>query len=616
MTQLIALTWKEWREVRIYLWIALGTFIGLPLIGGLEAHYHYGHEHFEISVSPWVMICGGVLAVFVAVGATCRDFSGRLEDFWRSRPLNIGQWLLVKYFVGLAVVLASCVLPLTVELYLDRDKHAVLYVVWYPFMWAATYSIGFLAGCLLRRTAHAAMLALAGMLLVWFLPLVLPPLQWLSMTAITGYYGYGQDYVWPTIFDVSYLQFAAGMAGIAVAVTILAMLAARRGWHIEAGRKMMYGSVSVAVLILFASAAFQLGTNLPILQQIDLPQLDTQRGDRFVMIHCVGQHGFIVTEDKSRLTEGQRRSGWNGDFKLQMFDLTSSGLSLSSTIRDCPFFTSLDREDVAWAPQRLDVQYFIRTEAEPDHIYARLLCMSSFETGTGEPPQLLWKESSPNSYDRDPSPTLYIKRDRLYVVGMQLAILDISDPLKPKLISNAPFVRGSTPFYYELPGMEQLTCVLPVIPGLSPAERLEILVKTGIGSAQCFDGQILCMTEYRGLAAYRMVTLKSDSAKFKEIWEDEPSFLEGVFGLANYYRISMGNGLVYAQSDPGHSSINASANVFDIRSNPPMRLVGHFAAPGAEVVQPLPDGRAIVGGSKLWLVGPPKGRTVDYSGGN
>jgi len=174
MKQLAALAWKEWHETRIYLWIAIGVFIGLPVIGGFEAIFQHISHAFEISTTPWVVIFGGVLAVFVAVGATCRDYNGRLEDFWRSRPVGVGRWLLVKYLVGLAVVLASCILPLLVELCFtpapDRDAWPI--TAWFPFMWAAAYSIGFLAGCLLRRTAHAAMLALSGMLLLWFLPMV------------------------------------------------------------------------------------------------------------------------------------------------------------------------------------------------------------------------------------------------------------------------------------------------------------------------------------------------------------------------------------------------------------------------------------------------------------
>src|SRR5207247_456860 len=105
-------------------------------------------------------------------------------------------------------------------------------------------------GCLVRRTAHAGMLALAAMLLVYFLPAILPPLQWLNSTEI--------DSAWDPIRTV---KFEGGMLAIATVSLALALLAVRRDWRVESGQRMMYGAISAAILILFTSAAFQLGTN-------------------------------------------------------------------------------------------------------------------------------------------------------------------------------------------------------------------------------------------------------------------------------------------------------------------------------------------------------------------
>jgi hypothetical protein len=58
MKQLAALAWKEWHEVRIYLWISLGVFIGLPVVGGVEAMYQHVGRNFAISVSPWGLRAG------------------------------------------------------------------------------------------------------------------------------------------------------------------------------------------------------------------------------------------------------------------------------------------------------------------------------------------------------------------------------------------------------------------------------------------------------------------------------------------------------------------------------------------------------------------------------
>jgi len=606
MKQLAALAWKEWHEVRIYLWIALGVFVGLPVIGMLEAKYQHVGGRYEISASPWVLIFGGVLAVFVAVGATCRDFSGRLEDFWRSRPLNVGRWLLVKYFVGLAVVLASCVLPLVVELCIDKQKQALLFAVWFPFMWAAAYSLGFLSGCLLRRTAHAAMLALAGMLLVWFLPLVLPPLQWMSLTVITSYYLPALQ--WPDVFDARFVQFAAGMAAVAVLMAIVSIQIARRGWRIEAGPKMMYGSVSAALLILFASAAFQLGTNLPVLQQVDLPQMDSPSRIASSRLRCVGQRGFIMAEyfpDTPQLQIGQVK------FKLRTFDLTPSGIKLESTIREVTDSLFWGYQGAVWAPNDLGIGYVVDNMGG-DGRDEYMLRAVSLETEAKGEPQFLWEQSDTHSKPIPYGFAVYVRRNRLYVISSHLVVLDISQPLKPRIISNTPFSWPDVPGSPEYQDMDRLVFTLPQVADLSPAERLEATM----GSASyinlhSFDGEYLCIADGDVLVAYRLTDLNGITATFKKIGQYEPTILEDVFGLNPYGQMTVQNGLVYAQFYGRSAGVNSSISVFDLRSNPTLRLVGHFSAPGAEVVQPLPDGRAIVGGSKLWLIGPPPKRNPD-----
>ncbi len=121
INQLSAMVWKEWREAQPLLWIGLVVMLGLPVIGAAEATI-FNSRRFEIFSSQWVMSLGGVLAVLVAVGITCRDFRNGLEDFWRSRPVKVASWLRVKFFVGLGVVLLVCEIPLVAELKFNRDQ--------------------------------------------------------------------------------------------------------------------------------------------------------------------------------------------------------------------------------------------------------------------------------------------------------------------------------------------------------------------------------------------------------------------------------------------------------------------------------------------------------------
>ena len=115
MKQLGAIIWKEWHDVRWFLAAALLLFIGMPVIGAIENRFTYS-SGFDFNASPWVIPLGGFLAILTAIGITCSDLGNRLEDFWRSRAINPLSWILVKYLVGLCVVLISCIAPLLLEL--------------------------------------------------------------------------------------------------------------------------------------------------------------------------------------------------------------------------------------------------------------------------------------------------------------------------------------------------------------------------------------------------------------------------------------------------------------------------------------------------------------------
>lgn len=104
-------------------------------------------------------------------------------------------------------------------------------------------------------------------------------------------------------------------------------------------------------------------------------------------------------------------------------------------------------------------------------------------------------------------------------------------------------------------------------------------------------------------------------AEFEPVGEYQPSMLESLFGYSQLGRMEARNGLVYVSQGSStlgyrylaHTSVlvNGRITVLDTAVPGPLRVIGHFAAPGVQMAVPLPDGRAIVGGSKLWLVGPP-----------
>jgi hypothetical protein len=587
MNALTSLAWKEWREARAFLWIALGTFVVLPVIGGIEELFQ-SPARFEISAYPWVLTFGGVLAIFVAVGATCRDFSGHLEDFWRSRPVSVTRWMLVKYVVGLSVVLVACIVPLAIELEFNREKDAILLIVWFPFLWAALYGIGFLTGCLIRRTAHAAMLALAAMLLVYFLPVVLPPLQWLNInvvtdSAITFNERVSPGHGWPILFDLPQLAFAGGMLVLAIIVLLLALLAVNRDWRLGSSRKMMYGSVAAVVLIIFASAAFQLGTNMPILRQIDVP-----KGEPIWTIRFRGNEGYVISE---RPNAGPGREVL---LNCRTIKLTNSSFEFGRAAQVDQQFLY----DFIWfvdhAPSDYNIVYYVNDTTNYMEV-SLWLNLAQLDKATGKPFLHLWDFGNDSDGTR---PIVYAVQDRLYVIGRRLIVLDITQPLAPRVISNVPFGYA---FGWPMPDSVTFTEILPPVPGLTPRQRLQ-----AVNKPYCFEGDTICeWTGDGGLMAYHLTLLTESKAVFKKVGQYEPTLLEKMFGSGRRYDMRLQNGLLYLTAGYLGETTNPRVDVFDTRGPHPLRLIGHFAAPGIRTVFPLPDGTALVGGDKLWLIGPP-----------
>jgi hypothetical protein len=603
MKKYAALAWKEWHEDRAFLWIALGVFLGLPIIGGPEFMVQF-HKPFQIWTSPWVTACGAILAVFVAVGATCRDFTGQLEDFWQSRPVTVRQWLAVKFWMGFAIVLVACIVPVAVEGLINQQTPPPEEWLLFPINLLVPYSLGFLAGCLFRRTAHAATLALAALLLLYLLPYILPPLRSLNPTSIRWW--------------EAGIPWLLAILLFAYLTEALSATAVRRGWQLEAGRKVMFGSIALAIIILFWSATFQLGSNLPVLQTTSL-----KPGEQVTWIRCDGERGFLVT-GRSYTTDAFR--DWKTDYEARPLTLTSSGIELGDEL-------PVDDDVAANGPWgisplcRPDITY--ATDVGPDSVGKSYLCrLRVVAIGRLIPPLILWQRPLSERDERysEQWAVSYVYGNRLYVMGSKMAILDISNPLAPKILSISPKAFNVDPWplnelYLGNNQGRQLVIHLPNIPGLPPKQRLEAALAWACGTGEtCFDGKIICEMlgqsgEYVGVA--RLTKLTDKAATFERVGESSTTVLQSFFGTNNFSRLQMQNGLLYMRSQAhfvGNSGtrlgafLNPSINVFDVNGPGAPKLIGHFAAPGVTTIYPLPDGRAIVGGSQLWLVGPPPKR--------
>jgi hypothetical protein len=364
---------------------------------------------------------------------------------------------------------------------------------------------------------------------------------------------------------------------------------------------MMFGSIAAAVLILFSSAAFQLGTNLPILAEVQLPP-DEQAN----LVQCDGTHGYLFTyrrvpRTRTNSITGQPEQYIALDPYSRSFEIGADGIQLSPATKMSGEIWFQVRQQ-ARSPQLPAIRYYVTNADSHGPTLSLLLWAQEAESTTPQFLLPLWTWE--NKRDRY-WPQVLQWQDRLYVVGRHLMVFDISQPLEPKLLSDVPF---SYRLVTQLDDVVEYTLDLPLIPGLPAKQRLELALKY-VWNSSGPDGDLLCVqTKDNVLSAFQLADLTDTTARFHRIGRYEKTMLERIFGVQPYGQFRLSNGLLYTSGpyfSSGRLGFNPHVSVFSLR---PLRPIAHFAAPGAGEVCPLPDGRAIVAGSKLYLLGPPPRR--------
>lgn len=648
MRKLIALAWKEWREVRWVLVVALVAFVALPAAGGLENRWQY--HKFVFSASGWIVWAGGVLATLVGAFSAARDLRGSLSDFWRSRAVGTTSWLAIKFAVGLATVLLACLVPLAIEEWFDRadprsEHFAAVVAAWFPFLWAVQFGLGFLCGCLTRRTGPAVMLALALSLLAYFLPFVFPPLQHLNFADVLAASTINPESAdahravnrvpwvpWEVPFVASkQMPFAIAAFALSLAALVVAIVSVRRDWRARAGQGLLYWSVAAAVLLLFSSAAFQLATNMDVLQEIALP------GEAVSEIESDGKHGFLITVRASHDP--------NVPFMaVRSFRVTPAGVSLG------PRSYGVIPRGRSWLPSHPDVWFTIREVRPPgEHILIRAELVAFSLTSPDAPPVSVTKlgdvfdPDGPNAAS-DPI-AFHAYWGSVQGTGNQLlatrinehgepecTVIDVTDPAHPRLMaSELPLgMRGLHALGREAGSTAAPAIVvgLPPMPGVSLRDRVPVALAMSGRDPSSFEGNLLVIATAWGgpVLTYRLtrlsqaadtlpaepgvagpITLPSGYAEFHLCGRYEPSLVEE-FLRGWPHQVACRMGVAYVSQETGaFGGSYPRVSVFDVSDPAHPRPVGHFAAPSPAPfnVCPLPDGRALFGNQKLYLVGPP-----------
>lgn len=262
--------WKEFRQNQRMALVALGVLLGLAFIpSAISTLLSYGQWYGGDSLAMFI-IGGPVLALIAGIYAMGRE-QGAVEMFWRSQPVETHRWLVSKFVMGLAIVWLACWVPILIEVFISPPltsygiaSEEMTESVAYSFILLLIYSVSFVLGLCIRGIFHAAILAAGAVALIYLVPMVVAPLNWLSIEVM-------QKADVGALDVSSFSAFAAGMAIPSILLLWLASILLKRGIQIEVTRRTLSWSVVIMLLVLAAGIAFPMGTNLTPQQVISLP---------------------------------------------------------------------------------------------------------------------------------------------------------------------------------------------------------------------------------------------------------------------------------------------------------------------------------------------------------
>lgn len=624
-----ALAWKEWREIRWFLIAGLGAFVAFPLI---EATFHYcrGYGFRSNMGNAIAPAFGGVFAIFVAVGLTCQDLRDKLTVFWQSRPISIWRWITTKYITGLVVVIVVCTTPLIMQIQMSKAYYPnrgldslYSFLSCHTFTLILIYSLSFVAGCLIRKAAYAAIFSMALTLLVYFLPLLIPPLSSLSIfnlmeqwplqivkpsTLGPGLPWFGEKLRIIKIpggddcalrYNIEWLRYVIIVLALSAVGIVLSAITVRRNWRLKMEHKFMLWFLGVIGLLLLSTLAFQIGSNMTCLQRINLP------AKGFGSVYSItvdGDQGVVLFSDGPFRSSGEDKKYIVSRLDLSKPDVViEPGVTVAAT--GSPGDIRYYMRTVVWSAKNSSYVYFLLQKIEKEQRWQQTglsLCVASLETELEKTIiaeiDILPYISSFAKYD---VPKINLYTDKLYVNdGVKLLVIDVSTPEKPKVIQVL-----KERFGFEGEGDGWLHVRLIPAGNMDIQERLKLTLDLYSGTpwVMASEGKKLVTACRDFIRAYSFTKLNGDIAEFKQVSQRYPTPLERYL---HWYpqQMVVRNGLAYALE------LRRTITAFDVSRSEQIRRAGHFASPGSGLgaVSILPNGNMITGGNKLHIIAAPE----------
>lgn len=648
-----ALLWKEVQTLK-YVWVAgfllFYAFGFWPSLFGSGAFESRPYQ----SIAGISMTFGNVYCVILAISLVCRDFQNPLEFFWRARPISLVPMVMVKYFLGLVTIVAISFVPLGLALlwktssignlpdykmYPDFEVHILCF---HTFTLILIFTVCFLTAALLRKAVESVLLSFAAILIVYFFPVVFPPLGFLSVINLTTRWEGSIAIFKPEVllaapgwnplslfnnhlnlgafvfaFNGEWVVFVLSMVILSLVAFAAAVWVLNRGWSFSLDQKSVAWSLAAVALLLFGAASFEVGTNLECERVIRSTQEQSVQG-----IAQEGGRGVLVYQF-------DRGSGLDSTLHLgfQEFDLNREevyGRSVEDPWVIGPGRMRYGSISYSWDNRSPHLVHYIARDVSRTYTdrgrwneerKSLALATVNFDTPSSATPIA--------RIDLKPLMVKHPDRfeDSVFVPGMALVgeaslalnfsfdtdlqFFDLRPPERPKPVGppTEGFFGWSVP-----PGAygerEIVEFTLPRIPGLSAEERLKALGDL-LGSGGHAISPVIYAAQGREytIDIHRRVSLDEEKAVFEEVGQTVQSPVERLLQsgtrqivLVDFYLIHVHSGglTVYDLSDPSR----------------PMR-VGHYRSgiDNLNTVVPLGDGRILAAGNHLHVVRlPERGR--------
>lgn len=656
MRATLALLGKDLRQVRWFLIGGLAFFAGFPLLEAFAMRWH-GHSFRTNMPEGLVPVIGEIFAIIVAVGLLCGELERKMHTFWRSRPVALWRWLGSKYIVGLVCVLIVTIVPLVMQIVMEKinplkweNMMPWTLLMYHSYTLVLVYSISFLISCLVRKSTQAAILSLAAALLVYFLPVLVPSLekvsilnkleqrtqckfeivssdselvgpQWMGHIKENRYHYYGAPQrLWARLpghfvlvlhYFRGYWLFVGSMLGGSFSACIGAWFVMKRDIRVRMGQKLLVWSFGAVFVLMLCTVAFSLGTNLKCEGRYVIKHrnewLDVHfsniciRDNRGLLFYDIYDRDkkarFTVSLVKYELAEGKA-------FEKTKYSLEGLNLSFSYG------------KSLAWSEDKADVVWVLNFDSEMLDDKNRKVALSlvtlKLEAESGKAVLLnemklaehvseideKGRYSTPGGY------SIVLHKDTIYAhVYGKLKMIDVSEPAEPKVIKT---VEKYSTYINEGGGGGKSWKTIRIIPDerLSEEERIEITVKLRDYPVVVSEGQKMVEVARDFIRVYECIGVGAEKARFESDTFRRPTPLERIMGIRPKKAL-LKDDFLYVLS--GQSGFAQGVTVYDIKRPGLIKRAGHYAVPD-ENFQGMTirgDGRLVVVGNSVHVVLPP-----------